>query len=103
MKYNLNNPEGQRIVDVKVVCSECEVPEYLPLDNDKFYDIVLSNYLLNGGDGYTMIRDNAVQKHVVGEYIKHLVIWAGHEGSDIHRCLRTGPTSPLFYPPPLSI
>lgn len=74
MKYNLQNPEGQRIVDVKVVCSECEVPEYLPLDNDKFYDIVLSNYLLNGGDGYTMIRDNAVQKHVVGEYIKYLVI-----------------------------
>lgn len=78
VKYNLNNPEGQRIVDVKVICSECEVPEYLPLDNDKFYDIVLSNYLLNGGDGYTMIRDNAAQKHVVGildtdifaEYIK---------------------------------
>lgn len=69
MKYNLQNPEGQRIVDVKVVCSECEVPEYLPLDNDKFYDIVLSNFILNGGDGYTMIRDNAVQKHVVGECI----------------------------------
>lgn len=66
VKYNLQNPEGQRIVDVRVVCSECEVPKYLPLNNDKFYDIVLSNFLLNGGDGYTMIRDNAVQKHVVG-------------------------------------
>lgn len=73
MKYNLQNPEGQRIVDVKVVCSECEVPEYLPLDNDKLYDIVLSNFILNGGDGYTMIRDNFVQKHVVGECIYKLM------------------------------
>ena len=67
VKFNLQKPEGQRIVDVKVICSECEVPEFKPLENEKLYDIVLSNFLLNGGDGYTMIRDNAKQKHVVGE------------------------------------
>ncbi|XP_078332927.1 snake venom 5'-nucleotidase-like isoform X1 [Crassostrea virginica] len=78
VKFNLQKPEGQRIVDVKVICSECEVPEFKPLENERLYDIVLSNFLLNGGDGYTMIRDNAKQKHVVGildtdvfaEYIK---------------------------------
>lgn len=67
MKFNLRKPEWQRIVDVKVICSECEVPEFKPLENERLYDIVLSNFLLNGGDGYTMIRDNAKQKHVVGE------------------------------------
>ena len=67
VKFNLQKPEGQRIVDVKVICSECEVPEFKPLENERLYDIVLSNFLLNGGDGYTMIRDNAKQKHVVGE------------------------------------
>lgn len=45
---------------MKVICFECEVLEYLLLDNDKFYDIVLLNYLLNGGDGYIMIWDNVV-------------------------------------------
>ncbi|XP_061195055.1 snake venom 5'-nucleotidase-like [Saccostrea echinata] len=78
VKYNLQKPEGQRVVDVKVLCSECEVPEFVSLKDEKLYDIVLSNFLLNGGDGYTMIKDNAIQKHVVGildtdvfaEYIK---------------------------------
>ncbi|XP_048769296.1 5'-nucleotidase-like isoform X2 [Ostrea edulis] len=78
VKYNLQKPEGQRVVELKVICSECDVPEFVPLDNDKLYDIVLSNFLLTGGDGYKMIRDYAIQKHVVGildtdvfvEYIK---------------------------------
>jgi 5'-nucleotidase len=68
----MNRPEGQRVVDLKVKCSDCEVPEFVPLDNDKLYDLVLSNFLLNGGDGYKMIKDNAKQKHVVGEFIQSL-------------------------------
>lgn len=30
------------------------------------YGIILSNFLLTGGDGYSMIRDHSKQSHIVG-------------------------------------
>lgn len=89
MKYNLQKPEGQRVVELKVICSECDVPEFVPLDNDKLYDIVLSNFLLTGGDGYKMIRDYAIQKHVVGEAIQTLKLATLYHERVIHYRLLT--------------
>ncbi|XP_061192083.1 snake venom 5'-nucleotidase-like [Saccostrea echinata] len=66
VKYNLNRPVNQRVVDVKVICADCNVPKYEPLDNSKMYGVILSNFILSGGDGYTVLRDNARQDHVVG-------------------------------------
>lgn len=69
--------------------SECDVPEFVPLDNDKLYDIVLSNFLLTGGDGYKMIRDYAIQKHVVGEAIQTLKLATLYHERVIHYRLLT--------------
>ncbi|XP_061193247.1 5'-nucleotidase-like [Saccostrea echinata] len=66
VKYDLNKPENQKVVDVKVLCADCVVPKYVPLNDDKMYGIIVSNFLLSGGDGYTVLRDNAQQKYIVG-------------------------------------
>ncbi|XP_062596334.1 5'-nucleotidase-like [Saccostrea cucullata] len=66
VKYNLNKPINQRVVDIQVICSDCNIPKYEPLDNNKMYGVILSNFILSGGDGYTVLRDNARQDHVVG-------------------------------------
>ncbi|XP_077977813.1 5'-nucleotidase-like [Glandiceps talaboti] len=58
VKYDVTKPVGSRVVDAKVRCSECHMPEYLPLDDDQVYTILTSNFIADGGDGYTMIRDN---------------------------------------------
>ncbi|XP_048766300.2 snake venom 5'-nucleotidase-like isoform X2 [Ostrea edulis] len=66
VKYNLNKPVNQRVVEVKVLCSDCEIPKYEPLEENKMYDVILSNFILLGGDGYTVVKDHAQQKHIVG-------------------------------------
>ncbi|XP_071051910.1 protein 5NUC-like [Onthophagus taurus] len=48
---------GKRVKLIKVRCAECDVPEYFPLEPDKRYKVILNNYLLRGGGGYTIIRD----------------------------------------------
>lgn len=65
--YDLTKEVGHRVVQVKAVCSDCLVPEYRPLDDDAKYGIILSNYILAGGDGYDVIRDNAEQDHIASD------------------------------------
>ncbi|XP_053949930.1 apyrase isoform X2 [Anastrepha ludens] len=55
--YNFTNPVGQRVVDVKVRCADCEIPVYDDLDSTKIYRIVAPDFLAEGGDGFTMLRD----------------------------------------------
>ena len=59
--YDVNQPAGHRVVSVKVNCgSSCE--EDVQMDRD--YDIVMSEYMLNGGDGFDMFQSSfAVHRH----------------------------------------
>lgn len=50
--YDYNMEDGKRVVSVEARCVECEIPEYLPLDLNKMYNILVPEFLLNGGDGY---------------------------------------------------
>ncbi|XP_022100679.1 5'-nucleotidase-like [Acanthaster planci] len=77
VSYDLSKPPGRRVVKAEVRCTECEVPEFVPLDPDKVYKIVLPSFLVSGGDGYSMIRDNVIEHNygnldssVVSEYIE---------------------------------
>lgn len=50
---------GQRITSVRVRCSECQVPEYRPLDMTKQYRLVVMSYLADGKNGFSVISENA--------------------------------------------
>ncbi|OPL33664.1 hypothetical protein AM593_02862, partial [Mytilus galloprovincialis] len=79
VKYNLAKPVQQRVVEALAICQNCTIPAYEPIDANVMYSLILTNFIRNGGDGYTMIRDNAVQSHTIGdleadvlmEYIKN--------------------------------
>ncbi|KAJ8314855.1 hypothetical protein KUTeg_007005 [Tegillarca granosa] len=65
--YDLSKNVGSRVVSVHVKCADCKVPELVPLEDNKIYYLALSAFVLNGGDGYTMIRDHAIQDHPIGD------------------------------------
>lgn len=65
--FDLSQPLMSRVVTVKVRCAECRVPEYEPLDPEKWYRISLCSFLMSAGDGYTVIANNA-RNHVTGLY-----------------------------------
>ncbi|XP_036319648.1 apyrase [Rhagoletis pomonella] len=56
--YNFANTAGERVVDIKVRCAECEIPVYEDFDPTKIYRIVAPDFLAEGGDGFTMLRDH---------------------------------------------
>ncbi|XP_051510746.1 5'-nucleotidase isoform X2 [Myxocyprinus asiaticus] len=63
--YDLSKPSGKRVKSVNVLCTECRVPHYEPLNPKKVYKVVLPSYLVDGGDGYSMIKEQKL-KHDSG-------------------------------------
>lgn len=65
MEYDLSKPVNQRVVSVSMLCTECRVPKYEPLDPEKTYTVVMSSYMVGGGDGFNMIKEELL-KHYTG-------------------------------------
>lgn len=86
--YDISRKPWDRVVQLKVLCTKCRVPIYEPLEMDKVYKVTLPSYLVNGGDGFQMIKDELL-KHdsgdqdisVVSEYISKMkVVYPAVEG-----------------------
>lgn len=73
--YNMSMPPGKRVVDVKVRCSECEIPRYEPLIPHKIYRIVTTSFLTNGGDGHKLLQNAAFNKKTEDLNDLEMVIW----------------------------
>lgn len=65
MKYDLSKPPKQRVVSLSLLCTDCRVPKYEPLDPEKIYTVVMPSYIVDGGDGFDMIK-NELLKHNTG-------------------------------------
>lgn len=63
--YNITNPIDQRVVSLDLLCNECTVPKYYPLDLTKMYRIVINSFIAGGGDGLSIINEQK-RNHVVG-------------------------------------
>lgn len=55
--YNLWNPINKRVLKVRVRCTECNVPIYEDLDENKVYRILTIKYVANGGYGFSMFKE----------------------------------------------
>uniref|UniRef100_A0AAY4CPE5 5'-nucleotidase n=1 Tax=Denticeps clupeoides TaxID=299321 RepID=A0AAY4CPE5_9TELE len=66
VEYNLQKAAGDRVKSIAALCTQCRVPRYEPLQSDKVYKIVLPSYLVEGGDGFAMIKEEKL-KHDSGD------------------------------------
>ncbi|XP_058127656.1 protein 5NUC-like [Anopheles ziemanni] len=66
--YDLSRPPLERVVDVEVRCAQCKVPRYAPLKDDASYRVIVSQFLYQGGDGFTMFADSDHEQLLYGEY-----------------------------------
>ncbi|XP_076021623.1 snake venom 5'-nucleotidase-like [Genypterus blacodes] len=66
VEYDLSRPVGQRVASISLLCTECRMPKYEPLDLEKTYTVVMPSYIVSGGDGFTVIRDEKL-KHNTGD------------------------------------
>lgn len=54
--YDLSKEPNNRVQSVSVLCSHCKVPIYEPLLPNQKYGIIITSYVHEGGDGYTMFK-----------------------------------------------
>ena len=66
--YNMNKPYGQRVWKVDVLCNECNIPEYKPLNKSAIYYMLTNTYLAEGGSGYAVLRDKRLSITRYGKY-----------------------------------
>ena len=66
---DLSAPPGQRIVSVEVTRGE----RAGPLDPERAYRIVTNNFIRQGGDGYTALRDHALEAYDSGPLMEEVV------------------------------
>ncbi|XP_053674378.1 apyrase-like [Anopheles nili] len=52
--YNVTNPIGERVLALDVLCHECSVPRYEPVEPFRKYRVITNSFLAGGGDGFTM-------------------------------------------------
>ncbi|XP_026735542.1 apyrase-like isoform X2 [Trichoplusia ni] len=62
--YDGAKPLGNRVLNVTIRCIECDVPRYDPLDTEKYYRVVTTDFIGNGGGDYTMLSEN--RKNIEG-------------------------------------
>ncbi|XP_071112388.1 snake venom 5'-nucleotidase-like [Haliotis cracherodii] len=65
--YDMAMPVGQRVIEVKVRCTNCSVPHYVDLEDTEVYKIIMPSFIANGGDGYDVINKNKIQHHLFGD------------------------------------
>lgn len=59
--FNITKPIGQRVVSVETRCRRCEsnsAQQYEPIDETQSYRVIVNNYMILGGDGFTIITKN---------------------------------------------
>ncbi|KAM7345637.1 protein 5NUC-like isoform 1-T3 [Cochliomyia hominivorax] len=66
--YDYNKNIGERVVSVLVRCSECKVPTYEPLQEDKSYNVIVQQFLINGGDGHQFVENEEPQRLQKNDY-----------------------------------
>lgn len=54
--YDMSKEPGHRVQSAEVLCAQCEIPSYSSIDLSKEYGVILSDFLYDGGDGYTMFK-----------------------------------------------
>ncbi|CAH1233389.1 NT5E [Branchiostoma lanceolatum] len=73
--YDISKPVGERVVRLEARCSECMVPQFEPVEKQKRYKVLTSNFIADGGDGYTMIKESTLSRDPIG-YLDSDILFA---------------------------
>ncbi|XP_037607303.1 5'-nucleotidase [Sebastes umbrosus] len=103
VEFDLSKPVGNRVKSLLILCTECRVPRYEPVQEEMVYRVVLSSYMVNGGDGFSMIANEKLKYDsgdldisVVSNYIaKKKKVYPAVEGRIKIFNAASGQTAPL--------
>ncbi|CAH2092771.1 unnamed protein product [Euphydryas editha] len=56
VEYDFNKHPGKRVTKVAMVCGNCKIPMYAPLNESEVYNILMTEFLFMGGDGFSIFN-----------------------------------------------
>ncbi|XP_060657702.1 protein 5NUC-like [Drosophila nasuta] len=56
VEYDFERGSGQRVVSASVLCAQCRIPSYSALNETDFYNIITTDFVLSGGDGFELLE-----------------------------------------------
>eukprot|EP00062_Callorhinchus_milii_P009720 gi/632953828/ref/XP_007892636.1/ PREDICTED: 5'-nucleotidase [Callorhinchus milii] len=65
VSFDLSRNPGERVVLLEILCADCRVPHYEPVENQKIYKIVVNSFMAGGGDSFSMLKNENL-KHDIG-------------------------------------
>lgn len=82
VEFDLSKPSGHRVKSLNILCTKCRVPHYEPVQDETVYKVVVPSYIVTGGDGFSMIKNETI-KHNSGETCRYSqgFVWDVHYGS----------------------
>nr|XP_033492065.1 snake venom 5'-nucleotidase-like [Epinephelus lanceolatus] len=76
LEFDPSKPEGNRVKSLSILCVQCRVPRYEPVQPEMVYKVVMPSFIAQGGDGFSMIPDERLNHDtgnldisVLSEYI----------------------------------
>uniref|UniRef100_A0A8C5E697 5'-nucleotidase n=1 Tax=Gouania willdenowi TaxID=441366 RepID=A0A8C5E697_GOUWI len=66
VELDVSRPSGHRVKKLLILCTKCRVPHLEPVLHQSVYKVVLPSYLVDGGDGFSMIKQEML-KHNSGD------------------------------------
>ncbi|KAK7906621.1 hypothetical protein WMY93_015233 [Mugilogobius chulae] len=58
--FDLSRPAYSRVRSLRILCTRCRVPSFDPVQDGSVYKVLMPSYLVSGGDGFSVIRDELV-------------------------------------------
>nr|CCC15148.1 ecto-5'-nucleotidase [Fredericella sultana] len=97
--YHMFRDPYSRVASVHVRCQQCSSLVYEPLDANKNYTIVVSAFIVTGGDNYTVVRDNKLKHELLGSLDSDLLINYIRSTSPVHNRPDDGNRLQLVFEP----
>jgi len=47
-------------------CGRCRIPTYEPVQSDRVYQVAMTAFLIEGGDGYSVFTTNIIERRNYG-------------------------------------
>ncbi|XP_077555709.1 protein 5NUC-like isoform X6 [Haemaphysalis longicornis] len=91
--FNMSRPPGKRLTRLRILCTKCFVPMFEDVSDLATYNIVTTDFLAKGGDGYDecskVSEGGPVEYEILVEYVKRMSpIKTGIEGRVILKGLK---------------
>uniref|UniRef100_A0A0K8RI53 5'-nucleotidase n=1 Tax=Ixodes ricinus TaxID=34613 RepID=A0A0K8RI53_IXORI len=64
--YDFNNTNSSEVVTLEILCANCSIPKYEPVDPNETYKIVTTSFIAGGGDGFKFDKEVLQSKETEG-------------------------------------